>query len=306
MNSVKPSTNLKAAFVHPFNLIGLASFGAISGALVDLRPALVGIGLEVGYLAVSTFAPAGSGLNRFIYSRPFGDIRLLGHKTPIEQVSKQTVLPLLRSEIKEQYSTLEFHCKSILNTVDAASQTGAAISDTLAYLLNKFLLFAIRELEFRERLVVLVDEAEAMDPASNGTHRPHLKIVAGSNEPALEEPIPNLIGRAHAGYEAEIQRTAAKQRINTDSDEDGRFADRQTILRRRSRHAERVGNVLQNVRLEMNKIGVKIQSMDEEGLAAAPVQALKDLKGLVVETDSVTRTIEEIEPLEELRISEAA
>ena len=56
----------------------------------------------------------------------------------------------------------------------------------------------------------------------------------------------------------------------------------------------------------MNKIGVKIQSMDEDGLASAPTQALKDLKGLIVETDSVTRTIEDIEPLEELNISRAA
>lgn len=56
----------------------------------------------------------------------------------------------------------------------------------------------------------------------------------------------------------------------------------------------------------VNSMAVKFQKTAQDVHFNRPAQTLKDLKAFVVETDSITRTIESIEPLEELITSAAA
>ena len=303
---IRPYSNVKAALAHPFNLIFLASSASIAGAAVDLRPGLAALALDVVYLAAAALSPEGSPLQRLIYSKPFGDIRLPGQRTPIEQVSRQSILPILSPEVKEQYVRLELHNKSILSAIGSDTAIGPSISDTLTYLLNKFLLFAVRDIELRERLEMLAGESEALDPTSDDTRRPRLKMVAAPGSPQHEEPVQSLVARAVKGYTAEIERVLLRQSMDADPKENRIQTEWVALLRRRYRHVERIGNALLNIRLEMNKIHAKIESMDKDGLSTAPSQALKDLRGLIVEADSVTRTIEEFETLEVLSKLKAA
>jgi hypothetical protein len=298
--------NLKLGFCHPYNIIFLAACTAVSGALVSLDPIGIGLGIEAVYLGASGISPKNSAFHRFILTKPFGDLRLLRQRTPIEKVNKQNVLPGLSAEAKEQYATLEFHCKSIRSVIDADTPSGKDISTSLDYLLNKFLLFAVRRQEFREQLDLLVEESRNLAPETAFSQRPHLTIVGDTEEKPREESIAALASRAHAGYAAEVERVNNLLAAGSGSDDSVRNTERLHILRRRLRHVDHVSKAIQNVSVEINHIGLKIQSMNEDNQVAAPVQAAKDLRGLIVETDSVTKTIERVEPLEELEISARA
>jgi len=298
--------NLKSALFHPFNVIFLAVCASLSGALVVLYPLFFGIGIDVIYLLLGTFAPEKSAIHQFILTKPFGELRFPGHRTPIEKVNKQNVLPMLSAEVKLQYSTLEYHCKAIRTYLDLETPIGADISASLDYLLNKFLLFGVRELEFRERLIILAEEAESFLAGTDGNPRPHLTLVDKHGEPGKDESVASLVRRAHCAYSAESEKTAANLAGGDGALATTTVSERLPILRRRMKQVEYVGKSIQNVTLEMNKIGFMIQSLHDDDLMSAPVQAAKDLKGLIVETDSVTRTIERVAPLEELAFRVAA
>src|SRR5579871_5381196 len=138
-----------AAFKENYNTIGLAVTAAASVALLTPVPLLAGIVAEVAYLA-------------FVPDSKWYAVRLARRsEAEVEQrrrVLKDQTLPTLRPEMQERFLQLEETRKQI----DTASQGDKAwfreVVRKLDYLLEKFLLFAGKEAQFRNYLQVLRDE----------------------------------------------------------------------------------------------------------------------------------------------------
>ncbi len=303
-----------AALKESYNGIGLATVAAISVATLNPLPLLVGIVAEAAYLLI---VPDTKWYQSRLTQRGKAEAEAERQKL------KAQILPTLRADVQARFARLE-EMRGQISAQDDKSWY-AEIVLKLDYLLDKFLLFGAKEAQFKSYLSRL--RAELHGPGWDvevRDRRPESRSVSRREQRRLDE-VPNRSLRlvdAESGYRPSssgddgwTQRTVEEiqgyysgecveleSQIQSDQDDANRavLTKRVDVLNRRAEYAAKIGKILGNINHQLELVEDTFGLINDEIRARSPEQILADIDEVVVATDSMSTTLEEIAPYEQM------
>jgi hypothetical protein len=275
------------AFKESGNVVGLASTVALSAALLNPVPLLVGLVAETAYLL---FVPDTPWYRARLARR--SELDVVGRRQRV----KAETLPKLRPEMRQRYERLE----GVRRQIEAQTREQAAwLQDMLRkleYLLDKFLTFALKEQEFRNYLQSLLVETRGTGA------RPGLASRVPNTLPSTmpDAWIPQAIGEIQADYSRAL--SSLQQAISNEVDPNSQaiLQKRADVLVRRQEYVGKMGRTLTNLNYQMQLVEDTFGLINDEVRARSPEQVLSDIDDVVTQTDVMARTLEEIAPLDQM------
>ncbi len=271
---------VRDAFMEGYNTVGLASLVAVSAALLNPLPLILGAVAEAAYLL---FVPDSKWYAERVETKYDAEVARRRDRLKAE------VLPSLAGTVADRFLRLE-HVRSQID-----SQTGGdrrpyrQVLRKLDYLLEKFLLFGQKQAQFRTYLANLLAEVEN-------------KPVRGANERILLEPgdgwARETAERIQKRYGREIEKldeTVAKEsNLHTAAI----LEKRKEVIARRGQYVERIAETLTNLGHQLGLMEDTFGLINDEIRARSPEQVLADVEGVVSQTDSLTERLEEVAPFD--------
>jgi ribosomal protein L9 len=271
------------AFKEGGNLIGLTSLVAASAALLSPLPLLAGLVVEAAYLL-------------FVPDSHWYDVRL-SRRSDAEveerrQKLKAQTFTVLDADMQARFTRLE----EIRSQINAQAQDDRkwflTVLRKLDYLLEKFLLFAGKEAEFRRYIgSVWHDEC-------GSRQRP---VAHGSEEafaPSAVRAAP-MVTEVQASYKRDIEQAQALQAKETDANTKAVLDKRIQVLEQRSEGVGKIGRILTNLQYQLALLEDTFGLINDQIRARSPEQVLADIEGVVDQTDSMTQLLEELAPYEQ-------
>lgn len=151
------SSRLKEALKEGFNVVGLATAAALSAATLNPLPLLVGLVAEAAYLL---FVPDSRWYDERLSRRADAEVEARREEL------KARVLPGLSPEARARFSRLELMRGQIATQPAAAAQDATWFRDILRkldFLLEKYLQFGAKEVQFRAYLGTVLAELRNED-----------------------------------------------------------------------------------------------------------------------------------------------
>jgi hypothetical protein len=209
---------------------------------------------------------------------------------------KAEALPLLRPELRGQYEKLE----SMRRQIEAQSHDNAVwlkdMLQKLDYLLEKFLLFARKEQEFRNYFQSLLFEVRSNGLRSGLTAK--IPKILPSTMP--DSWISQAISEIQSDYAKDL--TQVQQILAGETDESSKaiLQKRADVLQRRQDYVGKMGRTMTNLRYQLQLVEDTFGLINDEVRARSPEQVLTDIDDVVTQTDVMTKTLEEIAPLDHM------
>ena len=284
-----------SALTEQENLVGIAATVALSAALLNPLPLLVGLVAETAYLLTIPD------------SKWYGKRLSRRHDTEIKKRRddlKAKFAPLLEPETIVRFDRME----RIREQLDAkSSDDGGWLRDVLRkldYLLEKFLTFAAKEIEFR-RYIAGVWEQECGGPY---VVRPEKSRPNARRNPyqSAAEPVPPPAGRPTAHMVMEVQAAYAEEvtamqndfQAETDLSSRDILEKRIEVLKQRGEGIGKIGRILANLQHQMGLLEDTFGLINDQIHARSPEQVLSDIEAVVYQTDSMTKLLEEMAPFQ--------
>jgi hypothetical protein len=293
---MEKQNRLAEAFKENFNLLGLAGAVALSAVTLNPIPLLVGVVAEAAYLL---FVPDSKWYDSRLEAR--FDAEILARRNRL----KNEVFPRIASGIKERFVRLETIRAQVGREETFSSESWfRQVLRKLDYLLEKFLLFARKDAEFRTHLKRVYEEV-VEPPRPRDVHQLNRKGGRGQQRQQYdltEDPAPPTGDRWVAATVASIQNQFDQElddvRAQRLAEED---YNTQAILDKRievisSRHDQvgRIGKILTNLGHQMNLLEDSFGLINDQLRARSPEQVLADIDGLVYQTDAMTKMLDEM------------
>ena len=283
----KPNRYLEA-FKEGGNLVGLSSLVALSAATLTPIPLLAGLVAEAAYLL-------------FVPDSRWYDARL-SRRNDVEvekrrQVLKAQTFAQLEDDMQSRFTRLEGIRAQISTQVDAQAPDDrkwfATVLRKLDYLLEKFLLFAGKEAEFRRYLgSVWTDECGSQRrPASRNTD----ESLAPSPGRAAQ-----MVTEVQASYGRDMEQAKALQAKEEDANTKAVLEKRVQVLQQRSEGVGKIGRILTNLQYQLALLEDTFGLINDQIRARSPEQVLADIEGVVDQTDSMTQLLEELAPYQQI------
>jgi hypothetical protein len=302
-----------AALKENYNTVGLAAAAAVSAALLNPLPLLVGLVAEAAYLLI---VPDSKWYHERLARR--GEVAAELDR----QKLRARLLPTLRPELQARFAHLEEMRRQIGTQDDNAWYR--EVVKKLDYLLEKFLLFGTKEAQFQSYLARLRAELKSGDwdlnikhdePRERGPSRRAARRLDEVPRPLKLVDTNNLyhqsgdedarwaqqaVTEIQAHYAGECQRVEAL--LQSDQDEATRavLSKRVDVLQRRSEFAGKIGKILGNINHQLQLVDDTFGLINDEIRARSPEQILADIDEVVIATDSMSTTLEEIAPYEQM------
>ena len=297
------------AFKESYNAVGLATAVALSAATLNPLPLLAGLVGEAIYLL---FVPDSKWYEARLSRKYDADV-----EARRKQLKDQT-LPKLRTEMQERFRRLEEMRGQI--TVQSAEDARwfREVLRKLDYLLEKFLLFATKEQDFREYLRSVRNELMGGAARSGGKQFEYdLPPPQGRvkripiNDDAEETP---ESGPSFTSTDPWVQRTVREiqdyytREMNTirksvekePDDTRAVLEKRLDVLQRRLEFVGKSGRILNNLTHQLQLVEDTFGLINDELRARSPEQVLADVDEVVLQTDTMTQALEEIAPYEQM------
>jgi hypothetical protein len=295
----------KAAFSENFNMLSLAGFAAASLAFLNPIPLILAVAAEAVYLL-------------FVPDSKWYEVRLKAKfdaevQDRLNKLRNQ-VFPQIHSSVKEQFTRLQSARDQIGQQSRSEETWFREALRKLDFLMEKYLQFALKESQFIKYLNSLIDEAfenlnqsekkkldELVDRTSARIKPPRNVDVVPSQGPAPSEEWNKVVAEVlFSQYGREISdlktRAEKEQVFATKSILDKRVE----ILTRRQEFVERIVQILNNLRHQMQLMTDTFGLINDEIRARSPEQVLADIDEVVTTTNSLTEAIEAVTPLEQL------
>ena len=312
----KPSRHLQA-FKENFNVVGLATAAAISAATLTPIPLLLALVAEAAYLL---FVPDSRWYDQRL-ARKY-DAEVAARRLAL----KNRTLPSLKPETRDQFVRLEQTREQLATQPMEGQQWWLEVLRKLDYLLEKFLLFASKEIQFRAYLAkVLAEECRPPKPGD-----PEFDIWVDFWEPPRDEarrsktrrgrpqpvetapprpPSPlndndtwthNAVAQIRAAHEQELE--GIHQLLAEESDENTKAVlnKRVEVIRRRQEHISKIGRILVNLNHQLLLLDDTFGLINDEIRARPPEQVLGEIEDVVSQTDTMTQLLEDIAPYEQM------
>jgi hypothetical protein len=230
--------------------------------------------------------------------------------------SPDEILPQIRRELQMRYEALQssLHVIKLMSESDAPAAKEIPIQ--LESLIGKFLTFALHEEHLRDTLEALRDEARALGDSVGLLPRtidgknqppPYLHLSSGATPAAGGDLwMQQVIREAHEYYERELADLAWRREHSFDPESNAALERRSHVILRRNKYVDQVGKMLKNVIYTLDLIGKRFEITTSELNDRAPERILPDIKAIVLQAESMGRTLEDLEPFEELEETRAA
>jgi len=292
-----------AAFKENGNLVGLATATAASLALLNPLPLLGAIVLEAVYLM-------------FVPDSKWYEVRLSA-KFDAEVAAKLSelrdrVFPQIHGSVKEQFTRLQMARDQIGQQSRSEEKWFREALRKLDFLMEKYLQFALKESQFIRYLNGLIDGVydaltrEEKNKLDNLVNRATSRHKASSPAETVVGPEPsedwnNTICEVLSGHYddeiAEIRERAEREEVFATK---SILEKRIEILTRRKEFVDRILQILNNLRHQMQLMTDTFGLINDEIRARSPEQVLADIDEVVNTANSLTEAIEAVTPLEQL------
>ena len=298
---------MSEAFKEPANLVGLAGSVALSFALLNPLPLIIGAVAEAAYLL---FVPDSKWYEARIQSRFDGEV--IARRNDL----KVKTYPMVRNEIRQEFGRLEQVRAQIEKQSSGEEKWFREAMRKLDFLMEKYLQFAQKEAQFATYLTSVYTEVYDQIPHED---RRALARSAGAGVPppiknnrrkdqdddnVIINPTPEWVqdvtGTISKFYENEIaglDEAMASESVIANRNLMGK---RQQILVRRREFISRVSQIMTNLDLQMQLTADTFGLINDEIRARSPEQVLSDIDDVVNQATSLTEAIDEITPMTEL------
>ncbi len=289
------------AFQENGNLLGLTSLAALSAALLNPLPLLAGLVAEATYLL---FVPDSQWYAARLSRKNDADVAARR-----QQVREQT-FPSLDSDMQARYLRLE-QVRAQIGTQAKDEHWFLEVLRKLDYLLEKFLLFAGKEAEFRGYLASVWQE-ECGNPRHTGPARrddftrfntPRIVDVSGeAKTPALPamSRVPGLVKDVRASLEAEIADVQKLHGSEADENTKAVLDKRMEVLKQRDEGIGKIGRITTNLQYQLSLLEDTFGLINDQIRARSPEQVISDIDSVVFQTDSMTKLLEELAPFDQI------
>ncbi len=279
----KPSRYLDA-FKEGGNLIGLTSLVAVSAALLTPLPLLAGLVVEAAYLL---FVPDSHWYDARLSRRNDAEVELRRQQLKVQTFAQ------LDSDMQARFTRLE----QIRSQINAQAQDDRkwflTVLRKLDYLLEKFLLFAGKEAEFRKYIgSVWADECGSQRRGSS--HNPDEALAPPASRAA------QMVTEVQASYKHDVEQAQALQVKETDTNTKAVLDKRVQVLQQRSEGVGKIGRILTNLQYQLALLEDTFGLINDQIRARSPEQVLADIDGVVYQTDSMTKLLDELAPFEQM------
>ncbi len=294
-------TKLQTAFTEAANVVGVAGVLAASLALLNPIPFLVGLVLESAYLL---FVPDSKWFAKRLDKKFDEQIRAQRREL------KNRVFPKIRREVQSKYEWLEGARSTIENQATTEDPWFSEALRKLDFLLEKYLQFADRESAFLNYLVLVANESYSNLSKDQIRRLPEFVNDARSRV-TRDDPPSEAISFSHAEasalvkviedyYSSEIDDLNEKATGEVVVATQNLLQKRCEVLGRRKEFVVRLGEILINLRHQMDLISETFGLINDEIRARSPEQVLADINDVVNQATSLTDAIDEITPTDQL------
>jgi hypothetical protein len=286
-------------------VLGLAGLAAASLAMLNPLPLIIGIAAEAVYML-------------FVPDSKWYEVRLKAKfdaevQARLDKLRGQ-VFPQIHGSVREQFSRLQSARDQIGQQSRSEETWFREALRKLDFLMEKYLQFALKESQFIKYLTGLVDEAyenlnqderrkldNIVNRVSSRIKPPRNGEVVVQQGPAPSEDWNNSIAEVlFSQYGREIEelkiRSESEQVFATKSILDKRVE----ILTKRQEFVERIVQILNNLRHQMQLMTDTFGLINDEIRARSPEQVLADIDEVVITTNSLTEAIEAVTPMENM------
>jgi len=324
---------LAEAFKENYNLVGLAGAVALSAATLNPLPLLVGAIAEAAYLL---FVPDSRWFDARL-SRRF-DAEVEARRAAL----KAEIFPRISGVMQDRFERLE----NIRGQVATNAPPGSAdahwfreVLRKLDYLLEKFLLFAQREAQFRAYIQSVYEQVQhdhGQPPARGNDRRPSAgrdtNVMPGRapdydlfdaprdrrgrvalpqrGQPLVgsEAPVPvragdrwaqNTVQAIQEHYRSEVANLSGELEAEDDTNTKAILLKRVEVLEQRASYVGKIGKILVNLGHQMELLEDSFGLINDQMRARSPEQVLADIEGVVYQTDSMTQLLEELAPYQQ-------
>ena len=297
------------AFKESGNLAGLAGALALSAATLNPLPLLCGL---IGEAAYMLFVPDSKWYQKRMaakYDREIEERR---------QKLREQILPTLSPAMQARYNRLEKSRDQIFaQAAQEPAQWFREVLRKLDYLLEKFLLFGNKEVQFRNYLESVLEQVRSQDDIATpppvkvrGKTPPQLGVVSPLDPNVPDEidlnPESNWVKRTVAEiqerYENELGKIEQTLKSSGEAELHSQavLEKRHEVIERRKEHIGRLGNILVNLNYQSRLMEDTFGLINDEIRARSPEQVLADVEDVVMQTDAMTEALEEVAPLEQM------
>lgn len=289
----------KAAFTENFNLAGLATAAAVSMAMLNPLPLLGALVVEAAYLL---FVPDSKWYEKRLAEKY--DAEVVERRRKL----RNQVFPSLNSQTQARFSRLELTRDQIGNQTVEGRMIYREVLRKLDYLLEKFLLFASKEVEFENYLRSVLDEVKhgpVVPPPVQ--KKPSKKIVFQIEDMTdKDEWTKDTVEMICDKYSREIDGIDELVARDENLHNQAVLEKRKEVLSRRSQYVVRIGQSLINVSHQLHLMEDTFGLINDEIRARSPEQVLADIEDVVFQTDSLTATLENVAPFDVMPLEEGA
>jgi hypothetical protein len=300
------------AFKESFNTVGLATAVALSAATLNPLPLLAAIVFEAGYLL---FVPDSRWYQARLSERY--DKEVIERRKKL----KDQVFPTLSHDIRNRFGRLEIVRDQINNQEFAGKHWFREVLRKLDYLLEKFLLFASKEVQFEGYLnsVLLEVNPAAVTPPpklEDGGYKPvkRRKPTDEDDEPARQsyglatqdEWVKQTVSRIQTAYAEEITNIDNLMQRDDNLHNQAVLEKRKEVLSRRAQYVARIGEILTNLTHQLHLMEDTFGLINDEIRARSPEQVLADIEDVVFQTDTLTETLQEVSPFDQMTLAPGA
>ncbi|MDQ2686555.1 MAG: hypothetical protein M3Y28_01670 [Armatimonadota bacterium] len=292
------------AFKEGSNLVGLTTLVAASAALLTPLPLVAGLVAEAAYLL---FVPDSKWYASRLSRRNDAEVEQR------RQLLKYQTLPLLDSEMQGRFTRLEEIRRQINTQAQQDQKWFLEVLRKLDYLLEKFLLFAAKEAEFRAYLGnVWLDECSERN-RQTGARQPLPRVGAGrpssassrsAQAPRIPAPpmdrVAQLVKDIQASYAAEVAQVETLRKDEADENTKMVLDKRIEVLQQRTEGVGKIGRILTNLQYQLSLLEDTFGLINDQIRARSPEQVLADIDGVVYQTDSMTKLLDELAPFEQM------
>lgn len=288
------------AFKEGYNMLGLAGVVALSAATLNPVPLLVGLVVEAAYLI---FLPDSKWYDRRLADRYDAEVVARRERLKVE------VFPSLPEGIRERFVRLENFRSQIGGHQFEGKRYYREVLRKLDYLMEKFLLFASKEVQFRSYLRAVLEE---LDRSSNFTWKQGEKPPKVRRRPRaemLEESghwVREAVLSAQEAYDQEVESIREMLGKEENLHNQAVLEKRKDILFRRRTYVGRIGEILTNLTHQLSLIEDTFGLINDEIRARSPEQVLVDIEDVVSQSESLTESLQDMAPFEIMPLEEGS
>ncbi len=294
------SSRFKQAFSESYNVIGLAGLFAASAALLTPVPLLIGLVAETVYLL---FTPDSKWYMDRLATRYDQEVIARREKLVRE------VGPTLPSSVMARFARLETTRNQIGSQTVDGMKWFREVLRKLDYLMEKFLLFASKQVQFQTYLKSVLDETDpgtlVSPPAISQPLRRVVRRVdpTGEND---EEWILSTVSIIQQRYADEV--TGIDDLLKKDENLHNRAVldKRKDILTRRRQYVGQIGEILTNLNHQLHLMEDTFGLINDEIRARSPEQVLADIEDVVNQSDNLTETLQDVSPFDQMPVAAGA